>query len=492
MKKNIFLFICLVVCLGFFCSCSKKLYTVNIIFENGTNEVIENIKKGDTITKPNHYLPEGVNNIIYQDESNNEFDFNTPINSDLTIYGIYVFNEYTVNFYDYDKTLIETYTIKHGSSLIYPANPTREGGVGYKYVFKDWSINEEIVTKDLNITARYTKVFDEMTITALDVDGSVYEVVKCDYNSYINELFEPEFEKDESKYYRFYGWYDQETDEPFDFDQEILKDYTIYPKYDIYDYEEVTLENATISFVGDSISTFYSTSSSVNSMYGGTNQFYYPIYSATVKDVSQTWWYQTYTGLNLKLGVNNSWSGSAAYGSGNSAGMSDNRLKTLGDNGTPNIVVIYLGTNDNVNGHETKQLKEAYVKMIEYITENYVDFSNNTAKIPYIYLVTNGYAAYSSYNYTEARRLEYNQMFKDLANEYSNVRIFDLATYITKDNYQTYLGDALHYNADGMKLISTKLIEKLKNDFNDTTRNIKSKQRNYKIVYYLDKKEEDN
>ena len=43
-----------------------------------------------------------------------------------------------------------------------------------------------------------------------------------------------------------------------------------------------------------------------------------------------------------------------------------------------------------------------------------------------------------------------------------------------------------------MKLISTKLIEKLKNDFNDTTRNIKSKQRNYKIVYYLDKKEDDN
>ena len=83
-------------------------------------------------------------------------------------------------------------------------------------------------------------------------------------------------------------------------------------------------------------------------------------------------------------------------------------------------------------------------------------------------------------------------MFKDLANEYSNVRIFDLAAYITKDNYQTYLGDALHYNADGMKLISTKLIEKLKNDFNDTTRNVKSKQRNYEIVYYLDKKEEDN
>ena len=82
-------------------------------------------------------------------------------------------------------------------------------------------------------------------------------------------------------------------------------------------------------------------------------------------------------------------------------------------------------------------------------------------------------------------------MFKDLTKEYSNVRIFDLAAYITKDNYQTYLGDSLHYNADGTKLISTKLIETLKKDFSEATRNINLRQRNYKTVYYLDKKEEE-
>ena len=43
-----------------------------------------------------------------------------------------------------------------------------------------------------------------------------------------------------------------------------------------------------------------------------------------------------------------------------------------------------------------------------------------------------------------------------------------------------------------MKLISTKLIETLKNDFNETTNNKNLRQRNYKIVYYLDKKEEEN
>ena len=520
MKKYMFLIFCLVSILSLFCSCKQNKFDVTIIYEDGTKKIITEIKKGSKITEPDFNLPNEVNDITYVDELGNEFNFNTEINSDLTIYANFVYNQYIVNFYDYDNTLIETYTLKYGSDVIFPKNPsreaeigctyefkdwtitdtivtknldfkaqytkileeytinffdydntliktytlpygsevvfpenptrvggegyiyefkdwtltdtvvtknldftaqytqvfeefticfynydktlittytlpygsevlfpetpTREGGVGYTYQFKDWTIKQTIVTKDLTFTARYTKVYDEMTVTALNIDGDIYTVEKCDYNSYINTLNEPEFDKDPNKYYRFHGWYDTETEELFDFDIEIKKNYTLYPKYDIYDYEETTLQNATVSFIGDSISTFYSTDSSINSLYGGTNQFYYPIYSVTVKTVDKTWWYQTYTQLNLKLGVNNSWSGSAAYGSGNSAGMSEARLKTLGDNGTPNLVIIFLGTNDNVNGHSVENLETAYIKMIEYISENYIDFSNNTAKVPYI------------------------------------------------------------------------------------------------------------
>ncbi|MBE6130971.1 MAG: SGNH/GDSL hydrolase family protein [Erysipelotrichaceae bacterium] len=625
MKKYMFLALCLVSLLSLFCSCKKNKFDVTIIYEDGTKEIITEIKKGSKITEPNFNLPIEVNDIQYVDESGNKFSFDTEIMSDLTIYANFVYNqytvnfydydgtlidsytlkygsevifpnnptreaeigctyefkdwtlsdtivtknldfkaqytkileeytinfydydntliksyilqygseiifpdeptrdggvgysyefkdwtltdtivtknldfkaqytqvfeEYTVNFYDYDKTLITTYTLPYGSEVIFPENPTRDGGVGYSYVFKDWTIKQTVVTKDLTFTARYTKVYDEMTVTALNLDGSVYTIEKCDYDSYINTIEEPKFDKDPNKYYRFYGWYDTETEELFDFDKEVIKNTTIYPKYDIYDYEETTLENATISFIGDSISTFYDKNSSVNSLYGGTNQFYYPIYSTTVKSVELTWWHQTYTKLGLKLGVNNSWSGSAAYGNGNSAGMSEYRLKTLGDNGTPNIVVIFLGTNDNVNGHTVTNLETAYIKMIEYISKNYIDFSNNTAKIPYIYLFTNGYSAYSGYNYTEERRLEYNEMFKKLANTYSNVRIFDLAKYITSDNYSSYLGDSLHYNADGMKLISDKLVEQLTNDFSKTKKVQKQRQSISKVIFYLEKDE---
>ena len=624
MKKNIFVALCLVTILSLFCSCKQNKFDVTIIYEDGTKEIIKEIKKGSKITEPDFELPNEVNDVTYVDEYGNEFSFDTEINSDLTIYANFVYNQYTVNFYDYDNTLIKTYSLSYGSEVIFPNNPTREpetgctyefknwtltdtivtknldykaqytkileeytinfydydntliesytlpygsevkfpetptrvggegytyefknwtltdtivtknldykaqytqvfeqytvifydydktliatytlpygsevifpetptrvGGEGYTYVFKDWTIKQTTVVKDLTFTARYTKVYDEMTITALNINGGIYTVEKCDYNSYINSIGEPEFDKDANKYYRFYGWYDTETEELFDFDKEIIKNTTIYPKYDIYDYEETTLENATVSFIGDSISTFYDKNSSVNSLYSGTNQYYYPLYSATVKDVTKTWWYQTYTSLGLKLGVNNSWSGSAAYGTGNSAGMSDARLKTLADNGTPNLVIIFLGTNDNVNGHSVENLELAYRKMIEYISQNYIDFSNNTAKVPYIYLITNAYSAYSGYNYTEERRLEYNEMFKKLATVYQNVRVFDLAKYITKDNYFNCLGDSLHYNADGMNLISSKLVEQLTNDFSKTKKVSKQRENNYNIIYYLEKK----
>ena len=489
MRKYIYLVFSLVFALGLFCSCKEKTFTVTINYEDGTSSLIENIKKGSKVEEPYKNLPTGVESIQYFNEKNEKFSFDTQINSDLIITAKFVLKEYTINFYNYDNSIIESIILPYGSDVIFPETPTREGGEGYSYEFKDWTIKTTTVTQNLNYTARFTKVYDEMTVTLLDFDGSILEIEKCDYNSYINTYNEPEFDKNPNKFYRFLGWYEKDTEILFDFEKEIKRNYTIYPKYEVYDYEDVKLENATISFVGDSISTFYSTSSQVNSLYGGTNQFYYPLYSATVKTVEKTWWYQTYTQLGLKLGVNNSWSGSAAYGHGESAGMSESRLKTLDDNGTPNIVIIFLGTNDNVNGHTVENVKEAYKKMIEYISTNCIDFSNNTAKVPYIYLFTNGYTAYNGYYYTEEKRLEYNNLFKELTKQYDNVRLFDLATHINKNNYSACLGDNLHYNADGMNLIATKLVEQLRNDFN-SSKQLRNVNCLNKIVYF--KKEQND
>ena len=70
----------------------------------------------------------------------------------------------------------------------------------------------------------------------------------------------------------------------------ILKIYAT-PEWKIFS-KYPTLENMKVSILGDSISTFYKEGSEMNSYYTGTNQFYYPTYSATVKSVDLTWWYK--------------------------------------------------------------------------------------------------------------------------------------------------------------------------------------------------------
>ena len=122
-----------------------------------------------------------------------------------------------------------------------------------------------------------------------------------------------------------------------------------------------------ISILGDSLSTFYSEDAVLTSVYQGDNEFYYPRYSQTIKTVDKTWWYQVIKNNDFELLVNNSLSGSSAYGSSNKAGMSKERINSLFEKGNPDIIFIYLGTNDIVNGYTNTQFEEALRTIINKI-----------------------------------------------------------------------------------------------------------------------------
>lgn len=218
-----------------------------------------------------------------------------------------------------------------------------------------------------------------------------------------------------------------------------------------------------ISILGDSLSTFYSTESPINSYYHADNEFYYPRYSQTIKKVEQTWWHQVINNNNFELLVNNSLSGSSAYGTTNKAGMSDERLNSLFEKGIPDIIFIYLGTNDIVNGHSVENFELA----IRTIINNIIDKSPKS----YIYLFTLGYSNYHNnvenhYFYSEESRLSYNNLIINLHNEYKT-GIIRVDEAITNDNYFKYLGDNLHYNADGAKLLNDLVCEQIKNNFKE-------------------------
>ena len=130
-----------------------------------------------------------------------------------------------------------------------------------------------------------------------------------------------------------------------------------------------------ISILGDSIST-----------YVGYNPYGYPVYyredklyDNEIESVDDTWWKQVIVGLGGELCINNSYSGSCVSGISESSACSKERCSNLHDESNPDIILIYMGTNDR--GFEVEigmdapidKLKfyGAYRTMLRQIKNNY-------------------------------------------------------------------------------------------------------------------------
>lgn len=223
------------------------------------------------------------------------------------------------------------------------------------------------------------------------------------------------------------------------------------------------------SILGDSISTI-----------AGYNPKDYKVFYADenceksgVKEMQDTWWGKVIDFFGGELLANNSWSGSRVTRLPNNeklfpSGCSDERTGKLHINNVkPDVVIVYLGTNDWAFGAEldgTRLLSDelnmqyfaaAYETMLEKIKANYPNAeiwcctlnttfmsSNPSFKFPYKYGGT----------YIE----KYNQIIKDTA-DMNNCKIIDLYSYhIPYDSI-----DGSHPNADGMNTLATLIIREI-------------------------------
>ena len=231
-----------------------------------------------------------------------------------------------------------------------------------------------------------------------------------------------------------------------------------------------------VSILGDSISTYQ------GYMYSPDAYCAYP--QTWMDNVNNTYWMRTILRFNAILGVNDSWAGtmvsntqptdSGQYGP-NRCLSSQTRINHLGENGTPDIIVVYGGTNDigqqveigtfnteNPINYTDAQIAalpvatfaDAYRAMLIRLQKTYP-----TTKI--VAIMPN-YINSSLDHYISDVLDEYIEMARTIC-DYFGVKYLDCRTCgITLFNRNTYLGDGIHPNSDGMELISDQLVNLLK------------------------------
>lgn len=204
--------------------------------------------------------------------------------------------------------------------------------------------------------------------------------------------------------------------------------------------------NKTVSILGDSISTF-------NGYIPDGYAAFYPYATADLVDVNQTWWMQVINSLGMKLLKNNSYSGTYVIPSSNST-SSDSRLQNLLDgNQIPDVIIIYMGTNDCGTGSVDKaKFLEAYKTMLEKIKA----LCPNSE----IYLMTLTPSGLCE----SSKRDEFNQVIKDYSVDY---HLIDVSNVYTYDEYRNYVVDACHPNKAGMDILAKKIIEELLREYLD-------------------------
>lgn len=223
------------------------------------------------------------------------------------------------------------------------------------------------------------------------------------------------------------------------------------------------------SILGDSISTLegYSIPRGAE-FYEGFKK-----YQANILTTEDTWWGQVITELGGKLLVNNSFSGSTVIKHPSmmipSYGCSDERTSELHfGECMPDVVMVFLGTNDWGSGIKTKpendgEKKEsifscAYESMLVKLKKNYPEAELWCFTLP-VSTCKKSKIFEFPYEYGGRHINEYCQVIRECGAKYG-CKVIELYNY--GEPHDTI--DYFHPNREGMKTISDKIIKQIKGD----------------------------
>ena len=132
------------------------------------------------------------------------------VTSNQSYYAQYesTLNQYEINFYDWDGTLLQSNMVNYGEwPMYYNSDPWRDADAQYTYTFIGWNPELSIVTGHQSYYAQYEATLNQYEITFLNWDGEVLQSTMVDYGA-MPEYFgvTPTKPEDEQYVYTFSGW----------------------------------------------------------------------------------------------------------------------------------------------------------------------------------------------------------------------------------------------------------------------------------------------
>ena len=137
-----------------------------------------------------------------------EYNFNTLVTENITLYAVYNINKYTVTFKNYDGSTLQEETLEYRTLPKYKGEvPTREKTKEYTYTFKGWDKEITEVTNNQEYIATYTETKNKYNVKFTNYDGSILQEETLEYGTlpvYKGEV--PTREKTEEYTYTFKNW----------------------------------------------------------------------------------------------------------------------------------------------------------------------------------------------------------------------------------------------------------------------------------------------
>lgn len=178
------------------------------------------VRENESFTQEDLNLPEKEGNIIKVYLNNEEYNFSTPVTSDMELQAKYVLlKTHTVKFDSNGGNKVDDIKVNEGDKLTAPENPTKTG-----YVFDAWYLGNQKfdfttpITKDITLKAKWNDG-NKFTVT-FDVDGKTYKEVSVKENTKVSKPTNPS-----KSGYSFSEW--QLDGEAYDFSKPVTGNITL-------------------------------------------------------------------------------------------------------------------------------------------------------------------------------------------------------------------------------------------------------------------------